>query len=229
MEQNKRLGLCVIARDEQQNIARCIGSVKGIVDEIVVVDTGSTDDTIRVARSLGAEIYSYAWDDSFSNAKNYALEKARAQWLLLLDADEALETADGDKLLEFINTTKFDGAHLSIRNYTGVYHPDNYLLHSGFRLLRNTGRYRYVGDIHEQITDGVCDRLRERFTTLDITVHHYGYLDDAVSAKKKRQRNIPILERQLEKAPGDAFTLFNLGNEYLSMNEYKRAIEYYRE
>lgn len=222
------IALCLIVKDEEKNIARCIKSVKNIVDEIVVVDTGSTDDTVNIADELKAEIYYYPWDNSFSNARNFAIGKVKSQWILLLDADEALDHDSCEGLVEFINTTALDGAHFRVRNYTGSYSPENYNLHNALRLLRNNGMYRFKGNIHEQICREGSDQLYDRFATLDIILHHYGYLDEAVREKQKRKRNIPILEKELEADPGNPFTLFNIGNEYLSVNDFEIALAYYQ-
>ena len=220
------IGLCVIARNEEKNIAHCIESVKGLVDEIVVVDTGSEDKTVEIARSLGARVYRYKWDNNFSNARNYAIEKMRSRWILLLDADEELDRSAWAPLREFIETTDLDGAHFRVRNYTGSYSPDRYNLHNALRLLRNNGKYKFSGAIHEQITrDGQGNP--GGFAVLDLIVHHYGYLDEAVAEKNKRARNLPILEKMLAEQPEDAFTLFNLGNEYLSAGDMEKALSYY--
>ncbi len=227
MEHKGSLCLCMIAKDEEAFLKKCIESVRDIVDEIVVVDTGSADNTAKLARELGADVYPYTWEDSFALARNYAMSKAKSDWLLLLDADERLERADHEALLSFIRTTTFDGAHLRIRNYTGSYSPDQYSLHNALRLLRNNGQYRFHGAIHEQITSEHTDNISARFTTLDVTVHHFGYLDDVVKRKDKRKRNLPLLEKQLEADPDEPFTLFNLGNEHLSLKDYQKAISYY--
>jgi glycosyltransferase involved in cell wall biosynthesis len=222
------IGLCLIVKDEAKNIARCIESVKGLVDEIIVVDTGSTDDSVKIAEELNAAVYYYPWDNSFSNARNFAMGKAKSQWLLLLDADEELDRGSHEELVQFINTTALDGAHFRVRNYTGSYSPENYNLHNALRLLRNNGLYQFKGNIHEQISRDGAERLFDRFATLDVILHHYGYLDEAVREKQKRKRNIPILEKELEADPDNAFTLFNMGNEYLSVNDYGAALDYYK-
>ncbi len=221
--------LCMITKDEETFLKKCIDSVREIVDEIVIVDTGSTDGTVALAKELGAKVYAYAWQDSFALARNYAMSKAQSEWLLLLDADEALEQQDHKALIDFINTTTLDGAHLRVRNYTGKYAPDQYSMHNALRLLRNNGQYRYHGAIHEQISfEGGAD-VSSRFTVLEVTVHHFGYLDDVVKRKDKRGRNMPLLEKQLALDPDEPFTLFNMGNEYLSLKDYQKALAYYEE
>lgn len=227
MEQQVSLCLCMIVKDEEAFLKKCIESVREIVDEIVVADTGSTDNTVQLARELGADVYPYAWEESFALARNFAISKAKSDWLLLLDADEALERADHEALLSFIRTTTLDGAHLRVRNYTGGYSPDQYSLHNALRLLRNNGQYYFHGAVHEQITSKQADTISAQFTTLEVTVHHFGYLDDVVKRKEKRKRNLPLLEKQLEDNPDEPFTLFNMGNEYLSLKDYQKAISYY--
>lgn len=217
----------MIVKDEEKNIERCIQSTEGLAEEIVVVDTGSTDDTVKIAERMGAKIYDYPWDGNFANARNFAMEKAESEWLLLLDGDEALDPNSFEVISQFINTTSLDGAHFRIRNYTGRYSPEIYTLHNGLRLLRKSNRYHFQGEIHEQIVADNGENVSDRFTLLEAVVHHYGYLDEIVRKKQKRRRNIPILAKQLEQNPHEPFALFNMGNEYLSMQDYKTALQYY--
>lgn len=219
--------LCMIAKDEEMNIERCIQSVEGLAAELVVVDTGSTDDTVNIAQRLGATVYEYPWDGSFANARNFAMGKAHSEWLLLLDADEALDPGSKQIIADFVHTTDLDGAHFRIRNYTGQYSPDNYSLHNALRLLRKSDRYHFQGALHEQIVSDGGENLSSRFTSLEAVVHHYGYLDEVVEKKQKRRRNIPILEKQLEQNPTEPFYLFNMGNEHLSNQDFQAALTYY--
>ncbi|MGE4277445.1 MAG: glycosyltransferase, partial [Lawsonibacter sp.] len=226
-KKQKTLGLCLIAKDEEKNIANCIQSVGNIVDEIVVVDTGSADNTVHIAESLGATVYDYPWDDNFSNARNFAIRHAKSAWLLLLDADEQVDQNGLDTIVAFINTTEKDGAYFRVRNYIGSYSPQDFTMHNALRLLRNNGKYRYEGAIHEQI---VCDDMTDfvhHFETLRVILNHYGYLDSAIAKKQKRGRNMPILEQELEENPDDFFAQYYLGNEYLALNRVEEALNYY--
>ena len=83
-----KISTCLIVKNESENIGRCLDSIKNISDEIIVVDTGSTDDTVEIAKSFGARVYFYGWDNNFSNARNHALDKATGDWIIFLDADE---------------------------------------------------------------------------------------------------------------------------------------------
>ena len=229
MEKRYSLGLCMIVKNEENNIARCLESVKDIVDEIVVVDTGSDDKTIEIAQRYGAKIFYYKWDDSFSSARNYSIEQSSCDWILLLDADEQFDKSDTEQLIDFINTSDKDGAHFEINNYVGDSTAESCSVHSAFRLLRNNGQYHFVGEIHEQITKKSGKTKSDRFSTLNVKLYHYGYMRDEIIRKNKRERNIPLLEKQLKSDPKNSFVLFNLGNEYLAMNDFKKALSYYLE
>lgn len=97
------LSLCMIVKNEENTLSRCLESVKDIVDEIILVDTGSTDSTVEIAESYGAKIFFYKWDNSFANARNYSLSKASKDWILIMDADDELVKEDKDKVALLIN------------------------------------------------------------------------------------------------------------------------------
>ncbi len=220
------ISLCMIVKDEEEFLGDCLLSVRDIVDEIIIVDTGSTDETLAIAKEFGAKVFTYRWNDSFCDARNYSLEKSSYEWALILDADERLMDKDSKKLLDFVKTTALDGAHFVVYNYIGEANSGQYTLHNALRLVRNNGMYRFKGDIHEQImrTDNKTEPINKLFAVTDIGVHHLGYLDDVAKKKDKRNRNIPILEKELEKDPQNPFTLFNLGNEYMALKDYRKAI-----
>ena len=228
MERQKSVSLCIIAKDEEAAIGRCLASVKNLVDEIILVDTGSTDKTCGIAAAHGAKVIPFTWDNDFSRARNFSLSYANSDWILLLDADEELLPASREPFIEFINTSPFDGCHFSMHNLLN--HQGEFTVHEAFRLLRNNGSYHFRGAIHEQIVrkDGLPSP--GAFTSDSrIIVNHYGYLEEIVAAKKKRDRNIPILEKEIAQDPHNAFTLFNLGNEYLAQNQTEEAYRYYRQ
>ena len=97
------LSLCMIVKNEENTLSRCLESVKDIVDEIIIVDTGSTDNTVEIAKSYGAKVFFYKWDNSFANARNYSLSKASKDWILIMDADDELVKEDKDKVALLIN------------------------------------------------------------------------------------------------------------------------------
>jgi glycosyltransferase involved in cell wall biosynthesis len=228
MKYRATVSLCIIVKNEEKFIDKCLSSASDVVNEIIIVDTGSTDDTIKIAEGYNAQIYHFTWNDSFSDARNFSISKARFDWILLLDADEMLDAGDKTKFLDYINTTKSDGCHFLTYNYIGEIGQGSYSLHNAFRLLRNNRRYRFEGAIHEQIRriDGK-DIEPGTFDVQDIHIHHYGYLDEVVREKNKRERNVPIITRLLERDPNNSFMLFNLGNEYMASGKYTEALEQY--
>lgn len=230
MKKRKTLSLCMIVKNEARYLEQCLSSVKSIVDEMIIVDTGSTDDTLAIAKSFGAKVFEIEWQNDFSAARNFSIEQATSDWLLLLDADEALDADSKDELLKFINASTLDGCHFIMYNYVGTQVNDQFTIHYPFRLLRNNHHYAFTGTVHEQITCMTGPTLPERFATTDkILVHHYGYLQTTIKEKDKRSRNMAILFKQLKENPHNAFTLFNLGNEYLSLEDFPKAIETYEQ
>ncbi|MEW6003159.1 MAG: glycosyltransferase, partial [Nitrospirota bacterium] len=107
--QSVSISLCMIVKNEEQNIARALSSVKPVVDEMIVVDTGSTDRTKDIAKAFGAKVYDFAWTDSFSDARNFSLSKASGKWILVLDADEVISAFDHEKLRELIKGSRGQG------------------------------------------------------------------------------------------------------------------------
>lgn len=173
----------MIVRNEALLLERCLNSVQGLVDEIIVVDTGSTDNTKEIALRFDAKIYDYPWNDNFSEARNYSLAKAACDWILLLDADEALCPRDRDKFIHLINTCPYDGCHFTICNHMS--RGNEYNLHQAFRLLKNNGQYEFCGEIHEQITRKDRQPAFSRLSVEEITIDHYGYLPEIVAAQKR--------------------------------------------
>jgi glycosyltransferase involved in cell wall biosynthesis len=220
------LSLCLIVKNEEKFIKACLDAVKDIVDEIIIVDTGSTDSTLEIIKSYKVKLFNYEWNNDFSSARNYSISKATSNWILCLDADEILDNNSKDNLLNFINTTNFDGCHFLVYNYISE-HGNDYTLHYAFRLFRNNKGYYYTGKIHEQIANDNENNLISKFSSENIILHHYGYSFEVLKEKDKRSRNIPILLEILKENPNDGFSLFNLGNEYMAENDISKAIEYY--
>ena len=216
------LSLCMIVKDEQELLPGCLAPVADAVDELVVVDTGSSDDTVAIAESFGARIVHFPWNGSFADARNVSLEHATGDWILYLDADEHLVAEDAPKLRELLGRTWREAFYLVETNYVGGDESGSAVAHLALRLFRNRPDYRFEGRIHEQKTQSMPTYLPERFETTAIRLVHYGYLRSRIGARQKSQRNIELLEREAAEAPGP-FVDFNLGSEHVALGDFMRA------
>lgn len=223
------LSLCMIVKNEENTLGRCLESVKDIVDEIIIVDTGSTDNTVKIAESYGSKVFFYKWDNSFANARNYSLSKASKDWILIMDADDEIKSEDKIKVLELINdnNTKLNAYFGETLSYSGNYTDYNIYSNLNIRFIKNNKGYKFVGDIHEQIMPGDEDAKKQAFLGIvDIKFYHYGYLNDTIKQKNKRKRNMEIIEKLLKENPNNPFMLYNMGVEYSAKGDYLEALYY---
>ncbi|WP_051623711.1 tetratricopeptide repeat-containing glycosyltransferase family 2 protein [Clostridium hydrogeniformans] len=226
MDRFKTLSLCMIVKNEENHLYRCLNSVKDLVDEIIIVDTGSTDKTIEIAKKFGAIIYHYKWDNSFSNARNFSLSKASKEWILLMDADDEFSSNHKEKFIELLNEEKFHVYFFKTLSYTGNGEGDT-ITNLNPRLLINNGEYKFFGDIHEQLNHISGDWNSFNHCIRDINIYHYGYLTKVIEEKNKRKRNIEIILNELSKDPESEFHIFNLATEYFANGEIDKALYYY--
>lgn len=219
-----RISLCLIVKNEQENIRRCLESAVNYVDEIIVIDTGSTDKTCEIAQTLGAKINSFSWNDNFSVARNASLEQASGDWILFLDADEELKL-DHPLVLRDLVATDQEGFFVKIINYIG---SENWIETSPdlvFRLFRNRPEYRFEGAVHEQIVDKILQKNPQaRFQIANgLTIFHYGYLEQQIAGKDKKNRNLKLIEEELKEKPTDALLQYHYGVELFRAEKYAQA------
>ena len=149
------LSACLIAKNEALTLPKCLESLQGVADEIILVDTGSTDKTVEIAESFGAKVFYYEWTNDFSAARNEALLHASGDFILVIDADEFLEEAHKQKLRDFLTTTDAEGIFITVKNYLGSL--SNLTSVMGIRVMRLFRRgHFYTGAIHEQVADSVA-------------------------------------------------------------------------
>jgi tetratricopeptide (TPR) repeat protein len=222
-----RLSLCMIVRDEEEMLPRSLAAVRDAVDEIVVVDTGSRDATVEVARSFGATVIERRWTGSFAAARNASIEAASGDWLLFLDADEVLDPADAPLLRELTGRTWREAFYLVETNHTGELGDGTAVTHNALRVFRNRPEYRFEGRIHEQIAHNLPSGLPERIEPTPIRVDHYGYLGAVRDAKEKSRRNIELLRDQLAEGGANPFFHFNLGSELAAAGDASGACEHF--
>ena len=206
-----KLSLALIAKNESRCLARCLGSVKAIVDEIVVVDTGSTDDTVAIARQFNVRVSQFTWNDDFSAARNHALDQTTGEWILVLDADEHASPALARELRDFICGQPTIGR---LRIVSEFRHGDQILRSQSFvsRLFPRGARFQ--GRIHEQLISSLPR------VNLKGELWHDGYLDTT-----KSDRNARLLLRELQDSPRDPYLLFQLALECTSLNQEAKACQ----
>jgi glycosyl transferase family 2/tetratricopeptide repeat protein len=220
-----RLSLCMIVRDEEEMLPRSLAAARDAVDEIVVVDTGSRDRTVEIARSFGATVVEREWTGSFAEARNASIEAASGDWLLFLDADEVLDPADAPLLRELTGRTWREAFYLVETNHTGELGDGTAVTHNALRVFRNRPDYRFEGRVHEQIAQNLPSGLPERIEPTQVRVDHYGYLGAVRDAKEKSRRNIELLRRQMAESGANPFFHFNLGSELAAAGDAAGACE----
>ncbi len=209
------LALVVIARNESRCIARCLQSAKNFVDRMIVLDTGSTDDTVAIAEACGAQVYSFIWNDDFSAARNAALAFANTDWHLIMDADEWLES--GGELLRFAAQSS---PQIGIVQILNQYDADGVIAHDNAWVPRFLPKgVSYKGRIHEQPVSNLA-RVR-----LSVRLGHDGY--SKTQLEKKRHRNQSLLLQALALAPDDPYVLYQLGKDYEVYSDFSQASNYY--
>lgn len=214
-----RLSACMMVRDEEANLPRCLQSIKPLIDELIVVDTGSSDSTVQIAESFGASVYHHAWTDDFSLHRNQSIKYATGDWILIIDADE--ELIFGQDGITYVretlkHITDKDAFAIVMKNIQAgrvtsqTIHP---------RFFRN-GTISYTGIVHNQPVFKGTARL---FNHTDITLHHYGYSSENI--EKKANRTIPLLEKQLEENPENWQCYYYLSQIYGNLRQPEKSIE----
>ena len=208
------LSATLIVRDEEGNLGECLDSVSGVADEVVIVDTGSTDGSIAIAGERGARVVSHPWRDDFSEARNVGLEAARGEWVLYLDADERLRPVERDDVAGRLRESPETAFRILLHPFAGATPFFEY------RLWRADPEIRFRGVIHEQVVDGI-HRVAARdgrpisdWTGLELD--HLGYEGDQAS---KHRRNLPLLRRQLVADPNNVFNWNHLARVLIAMGD----------
>lgn len=217
--------LCMIVKDEAHCINSCLESVKGLASEIIIVDTGSSDQTVEICEDHGAKVYSYKWKNDFADARNYGLSLSTGDWILWLDADEELDASTKLKIPEALANTNAHLLSLPVLNYYGKSTPvdknNAYLIHQ-LRLFRNNKDITFHNRIHETplLTPDITVKDIE---SISVPIHHYGYLQDIVDMKQKGQRNIELLEQELSDSTHSPWVEYHLASEFYRQGQYQQA------
>ena len=214
------LSLCTIVRNETRNLPDCLESVRGLVDETVIVDTGSTDGTPDMAQRLGAQVAQAPWPDSFAAARNEALRRASGRWVLWIDADERLRPAEHDRVRRLLRPGPVGAYVVEIMNHQ----PDGKTPQrsTGHRLFRRLHGVRFRGRVHEQIAPSI-ERLGLEIRPADFVIDHYGYALGEDEMQRKRQRNLALLQAQLDEEPDNSYAKLQLAQLLMQTGEHAAA------
>jgi len=199
-----KLSQCMIVKNEEKHIERALGWAKDIAYEQIVVDTGSTDRTVEIAESLGAKVFHFKWINDFSAAKNFAMNKAKGNWIAFLDADEYFPQEDAKELMNILQKIQSDPS--TAKQYDAV---ENTMVHlddkdniiavmTHLRILKNSPHLRYNGKIHETV------KIRNKtYEATNLKIMHTGYSSSVYDDANKRERNVELLRNEYKNNPGD--------------------------
>ena len=215
----------MIVKDEEKYLKECLESVKNVVDEIVIVDTGSTDNTVKIAEEYGADIYQFKWINDFSSARNFALSKSSDNWILYLDADERLSKKSVSELRKLTERDLLAGYKCIVRSLDDNNGKPHYMKY--VRLFRNIKGIEFTGAVHEQIESSLLENGYKIFNA-GIEIIHLGYNASKEDIEKKARRNLSLLIKEYE-SEKSAYNAFQLGNTYSVLKDFKSARKYYLE
>jgi hypothetical protein len=223
------LSAALIVRDEEAVLGDCLRSIRDVVDEIIVVDTGSVDDSRRIAQTFGARLFDHPWQGDFSAARNEALARASGRFILYIDADERLLPTPRTAVVTLL-------ADPSAVGHTVLFRPQRgYTCYREHRIFRNDPRIRFQGVIHETMLPGIHEVAAQdglRIVPSPLTIEHVGYEGDQA---RKHRRNLPLLKARLADDPRHAFSWHHLGRALLGLGDsvgaaaaWRRGIEVVR-
>lgn len=221
-DRGSRLSLSMIVKNEEKFLPDCLESVKGLIDEIVIVDTGSTDATKEIAARYGARIIDFNWIGDFSAARNHALEQCTGDWVLYLDADERLTDNQENLLRKLITAGGVDAYNVIIENPHSLQQGNFNQENSYPRLFRRLPGVKFEGKVHEQVWPSLM-RLKLTVKQSSLAIQHLGYGQGYDVVKQKAERNLELLKNQLAADPDDAYAQFQTGNSLVILQRYDEA------
>jgi hypothetical protein len=213
------LSASLIVKNEERFLASCIESLRGHVDEVVVVDTGSTDRTVEIAETAGARVLRFDWTGSFSDARNHSLGACRGNWVLYIDADECLFMPPGVALGKEIDRPRWAAAMVKFRPKTG------YTRYWEHRLFRHDPEIMFEGKIHETHVHSVTAYAARRGLEIgraDVLINHFGYDDDQ---SRKHPRNLPLLLDSIAVNPERPYFWYHLAETYAALGRSGEALQ----
>ncbi len=217
------ISVCIIVKNEERFLRDCLQSVSPVADQIVVLDTGSTDRTVAIAEEMGADVRHFEWCNDFAAARNASIAPATGDWILWIDADERLAPSSIPYIKNLSRENRPVIGQVQINNKSN----DDADVHisTAFRLFRNKQGIYFYGMIHEQLSARPPERIVTRRTAIQID--HLGYALEEDISRSKLERNGRLLEQQVKNEPENAYAHFTLGQNYNLLKEPQRAIRHF--
>lgn len=212
------LSLCMIVKNEEKHLAKCLTSVKDVVDEIVIVDTGSTDKTLEIAKPFNSKIFHFGWINDFSAARNFALTKCTCDWILYLDADEELNQNSVEELKKKVSGKPF-GVNCIVRSLASEKSQGSIMRYP--RLFPNEPGIRFIGKVHEQISDSLREN-KIQIINSGIEIIHHGYVIDDERLRQKKERNLALLLSS-ENNKNNFYDKQKIIQTFISLGKYEEA------
>lgn len=217
------ISVCVIARNEDNHIEECLKRLRPLKFEVIVVDTGSVDRTMELASKYTDKVYEFEWCKDFSAARNFSIEKASNDWILVIDCDEYLENVNLLNIARMCRDNP-DKVGMIVRNNPYIIQGTRSVMTERIGRFFNRQYCHYEGSIHERVThkDGT---LPETFE-VPLTIYHEGYVTES-DKRTRATRNLEMLLLDVKEHGGDAYKYFQLGMNYVQMNDLRKAVEFY--
>jgi tetratricopeptide (TPR) repeat protein len=211
------ISLCMMVKNEEKFLPQCIDSVRNYVDEIIIVDTGSTDRTVEIAEKYTDKIYFHPWEEDFSKHRNQSISYATGDWIFILDADEVLLPECGNTVFEAIKDESIDSIYATVKSSYDTSKGE--AVHNSIRIFRNNGIIHYEGRVHNRVVGEKASKI------YPITLFHEGYNLPPEESRKKFIRTTTILKREIEENPQHPRAHHYLAASYLSEDMYDEAID----
>ncbi len=241
------ISLCMITKNEESYLENCLGNIKNFVDEIIIVDTGSKDKTREIAKKFTNKVYDFKWNGNFSTARNFSIKKATKDWILVLDADEAISNKD-IKTIKNLTIKKNSNENNNLMGFSFIqrtyqnkikklkwnYRNDDFYVESkpflGWtyrritRLFRNDKRIKFIYPVHETVTESI-KKINGKIISINIPIHHFATYKGKVFLNKKSKYYIKLLKNKIKLYPKAKF-YFELALELENSNN-KEAKNYF--
>lgn len=218
------VSVCMIAKNEDNHLEECLKRLRPCRFEIIVVDTGSVDRTVEVAHKYADKVFHFAWCDNFSSARNFSIQQASNDWVLIIDCDEYLENVNLAVLEESLTHNK-DSVGMIMRNNPYTVQGSRSIMSEHIGRLFNRKYCHFEGNVHERVR--TLDGKEPETFQIPLTFYHEGYVSES-DKRMRATRNLEMLLHDLEEKGPNSYIYFQLGQNYISLNDMEKAAHYYK-